>query len=147
MEKEFLNVSSVIDDVRAIYAEVRNGIAADDDFKYEILEQYDDDTIFEYAEYLAWKINDEMKQYLNLDDHRIMGNFKNAEYDYDGNFDEMVARLNAGEQSEQADADRDFLTEWFWGAFGSFGIRYNFSNEISEYCYQLECEREKEIYV
>ena len=104
------------------------------------------------------KANKEMKEYLHQKDHRMIGNFANIEDDYpahitgtvwcseyDGDdyfdlFPQMVARLDAAEDSEQADEDRTYLREWFFGAFGTYAIKYNFSNELSEIAYELEQE-------
>jgi hypothetical protein len=47
----------------------------------------------------------------------------------------MIARLDAGEDSKQANEDRDFLVDWFFETFGTHGISYNFQSDISEYLY------------
>ena len=52
----------------------------------------------------------------------------------------MIARLNAGEQSDQADADRDWLVDWFWETFGSWGLKYNFDSWIADLLYEFENE-------
>ena len=94
--------------------------------------------------------NREMKKYLHLPDQRMDGNFANLynDYprhvtgtfwatDYDGDdyydlYPQMVARLDAAEDSEQADKDREYLEEWYFKAFGTYNIQYNFSNELEE---------------
>ena len=40
--------------------------------------------------------------------------------------------LDAAEDSEQADKDREYLEEWYFKAFGTYNIQYNFSNELEE---------------
>ena len=60
--------------------------------------------------------------------------------DYFRLFPQMVARLDSAEDSEQADEDREYLAEWFFDAFGTFGIKYNFSNYLDEIAYMLEEE-------
>lgn len=52
----------------------------------------------------------------------------------------MVARLDAAEDSEQANEDRAYLEEWYFKAFGTFWITYNFSNDLAEIVYSLERE-------
>mgnify|MGYP004528256429 CR=1 FL=1 len=103
---------------------------------------------------LAWsftlKTNKEMKSYLHKKEHSMSGNFADIERDYpahitgtrwsteyDGDdyfdlFPQMVARLDAAEDSKQATEDRTYLEEWYFSAFGTFGIMYNFSNELAE---------------
>lgn len=109
---------------------------------------------------LAWdftlEANREMKRYLHKKDHRMIGNFANIEDDYparitgtrwsseyggDDYFDlfpQMVARLDAAEDSEQADKDRAFLKEWYFCAFGTYNIKYNFNEDLAEICYMIE---------
>lgn len=57
--------------------------------------------------------------------------------DYDGEdyydfYPQMVARLDSAEDSEQASKDRAYLEEWYFEAFGTYNIKYNFSNELEE---------------
>lgn len=119
----------------------------------EDLEEYLADIFEKNIQSLAWeftlKVNREMKKYLHLNGH-MNGNFANLyiDYprhvtgkfwatDYDGDdyydlYPQMVARLDAAEDSEQADKDREYLEEWYFEAFGTYNIKYNFSNELEE---------------
>lgn len=117
-----------------------------------IMEQYSDDLLNERASDMAYEFNRNMGEYLNASDHKIYGNFNNIDYDYPafrtGNveydFDivnDMIARLNNQDMSEQSVKDRDFLVDWFFETFGTFGISYNFTNEISDTCYQYQQEK------
>lgn len=105
---------------------------------------------------LAWdftlEANREMKKYLHLPDQHMNGNFADLSMDYpkhrtgtfwvseyDGPvaeyfnlYPQMVARLDAAEDSEQANKDRAYLEEWYFKAFGTYNIKYNFSNELEE---------------
>lgn len=118
------------------------------------LEEYIADVCEKNIQSLAWeftlKVNREMKKYLHLDDQRMDGNFANLyrDYpehitgvrwacDYDGDdyydlYPAMVARLDSAEDSEQASKDRAYLEEWYFKAFGTYNIKYNFSNELEE---------------
>ena len=111
---------------------------------------------------LAWdftlEANREMKKYLHLPDQHMNGNFANLRNDYprhvtgvfwasdyDGDdyydlFPQMVARLDAAEDSEQANKDREYLEEWYFKAFGTYNIKYNFSNELEEMHSMMEEE-------
>jgi hypothetical protein len=53
----------------------------------------------------------------------------------------MVARLDAAEDSKQADEDRAYLMDWYFKAFGTFGIKYNFQDTLSEIVYMREEEQ------
>lgn len=103
---------------------------------------------------MAWdftlEANREMKKYLHLPDQHMNGNFADLSMDYpkhvtgvwwasdyDGDdyydlYPQMVARLDAAEDSEQANEDREYLEEWYFEAFGKYNIKYNFSNELEE---------------
>lgn len=153
--KYYINVERLVKELLEICTEVRDQYK-DDDVWRMIEDEYSDDYLEEYAWSQANAINSDMEAYLNMKDHHMAGNFNNIEYDYPkhitGNYhydselvNAMIARLNAGEKSEQADSDRDFLTDWFWDTFGSFGIRYNFSVEMSETAAIYENETEEEL--
>lgn len=114
---------------------------------------------------LAWefthKVNREMKKYLHLNDQRMDGNFANLynDYprhvtgtfwatDYDGDdyydlYPAMVARLDAAEDSEQANKDREYLEEWYFKAFGTYNIKYNFGNYLEEVHSMMEEDYEE----
>ena len=120
----------------------------------EDMEEYIADVFEKNIQSMAWdftlEANREMKKYLHLPDQRMDGNFANLynDYprhvtgtfwatDYDGDdyydlYPQMVARLDAAEDSEQADKDREYLEEWYFKAFGTYNIQYNFSNELEE---------------
>ena len=120
----------------------------------ENLEEYIADVFEKNIQSMAWdftlEANREMKKYLHLPDQRMDGNFANLynDYprhvtgtfwatDYDGDdyydlYPQMVARRYAAEDSEQADKDREYLEEWYFKAFGTYNIQYNFSNELEE---------------
>ena len=122
----------------------------------EDMEEYIADVFGKNIQSIAWdfalKVNREMKKYLHLPDQHMNGNFANLSIDYpkhrtgtfwlseyDGPvaeyfnlYPQMVARLDAAEDSEQADKDREYLEEWYFEAFGTYNIQYNFSNELEE---------------
>lgn len=156
---DYIGVENFIKEIEKIYRECIDGY----DNAQNILDCLNDSCYDgDYIHYRAWefamKTNRDMKKYLHFDDHNMIGNFANIKYDYpkhitgvcwasdyDGDdyydlFPQMVARLDAAEDSEQADEDREYLAEWFFNAFGTFGIKYNFNNDIEELAYELEEE-------
>ena len=128
----------------------------------EEIEEYIADSYGENIQSLAWKFvfkaNREMKEYLHAKNHHIDGNFVNIaldypahitgtywSFDYDGDdyfrlFPQMVARLDAAEDSKQADEDRAYLEWWYFWAFGMYNIKYNFRNDLAEILYIMEKE-------
>lgn len=119
---------------------------------YKEYSYLEDIGVYEYAENLVQSFNSDMGKYLNSSDHKISGNFNNIDYDYpsfregDGPHynqklvDDMVNRLNNNDDSEQSQKDRDFLVDWFFETFGTFGITYNFDNYLGEIIYANEEE-------
>ena len=154
---DYISVKSFAKTIEKLYRECLDNFDDADD-----LEEYIADVLGENMQSLAWqftfKANREMKKYLHLPDQHMDGNFANLHRDYpehitgtrwisdyegDDYFDlypQMVARLDAAEDSEQANEDRAYLEEWYFKAFGTFGIAYNFSNDLAEIVYSLEQE-------
>ena len=130
----------------------------------EDMEEYIADVFGKNIQSMAWdftlEANREMKNYLHRKSQHMDGNFADLSMDYpkhrtgtfwvseyDGPvaeyfnlYPQMVARLDAAEDSEQANEDRAYLEEWFFYAFGTYNIKYNFSNELEEIHYMLEEE-------
>lgn len=131
----------------------------------EEMEEFISDLDGRNIQSMAWdftlEVNKEMKKYLHLDDQHMDGNFANLYHDYpehitgtrwvsdyegDDYFDlypQMVARLDAAEDSEQANEDRAYLEEWYFKAFGTYNIQYNFSNELEEIHSMMEEDYEE----
>lgn len=165
------NKGEVIEEV-ADYIGVESFAKTIEELYRECLENYDNAAEMEelIADYygvddiksLAWKFtleaNRDMKKYLHMKDHKMIGNFANIETDYpahitgarwrseyDGDdysdlFPQMVSRLDSAEDSKRADEDRAYLEMWFFFAFGTYNIEYNFSNDLAEIEYALEEE-------
>lgn len=151
MEKNIVSESidakgNVIDST-ADYIGVENFTKSIEELYRECLDNFDDKELFEQyindlygdenhihacAAEFALHSNEDMKKYLHMSNHHMVGNFANVELDYDGDFQGMVKRLDSAEDSEQAGKDREFLAGWFFGAVGTFGIKYNFSNDLQE---------------
>lgn len=146
---DYIGVESFAKVIESLYRECLENSDDSDD-----LEEYIADLYGKNIQSLAWEFtleaNREMKKYLHLNDQRMDGNFANLynDYprhvtgtfwatDYDGDdyydlYPAMVARLDAAEDSEQANEDRAYLEEWYFKAFGTYNIKYNFSNELEE---------------
>jgi len=152
--KEFINIDRMADCVAGILKEARDGFCDEDTSDY-LMETWGDERIENYAYEMAHEFNDEMRQYLNSSEHKIEGNFNNIDYDYPpyrkgivgAEYDrpmveDMIKRLNDGDMGEQSVKDRDWLVDWFFETFGSFGIKYNFQTALGEELYWHEQEQE-----
>ena len=159
---DYIGVESFAKVIESLYREcIENFDDAED------LEEYIADIFEKDIQSMAWdftlEANREMKKYLHLNDQHMDGNFANlyedypkhrtgtfwvSEYDgpvaeYFNMYPQMVARLDAAEDSEQANEDRAYLEEWYFEAFGTYNIKYNFSNELVEIHYMMEEDYEE----
>lgn len=150
MEKHFLNFDRLYNELLQLFKDARDEWL-DDNNRDFLLDEVSDNFLEEMAWERATEFDRDMGKYLNMKDHKIWGNFNNIDYDYPHHINgvveydtpighAMIARLNAGEQSDQADADRDWLVDWFWETFGSWGLKYNFDSWIADLLYEFENE-------
>ena len=67
----------------------------------------------------------------------MSGNFadikRNYEHDHQGtSFNDVVQMIQNGENNELTDEFKQWTISWIWYAFGTFGLKYNFSNYIDD---------------
>lgn len=161
---DYIGVEKFADVVYKLYQGCLNDYEGEGGFIAYLEEIYSDvDAMLKiFATDFAYKANRDMKKYLHMSSHKLIGNFADiaqdypvyrtgcrCSLDYDGNdyhnlFPEMVKRLDAAEDSARADEDRKILSDWFFEAFGTNNITYNFSTELSELHYQMEKEQEED---
>lgn len=152
-EKLYLNVNRLQGELLTLYKEVLDKYLTDDNRDF-LMSELSDEYLEDMAYDKAYEINRDMGIYLNGKDHKIFGNINNVDYDYPAHINgkveynaslvnAMIARLNSGEESEQADADRNWLVDWFWSTFGTFGIQYNFGEYVGALLDEFENEDEK----
>lgn len=151
--RDYVNIDELENELYGLYKECLDETveSEESDVKGHLLLIYDYNSLKEEAAFRADRINNDMYKYLHQDDHSLVGNFMNVERNYiwdhkcdRKDFENMVKRLDSGDMSEESKEDREWLRSWFWEAFGSFGLTYNFQSEVSDYIY--EYERENEIY-
>ena len=146
---DYIGVESFAKVIENLYNECLENFDDADD-----LREYISDLYGKNIQSMAWEftleVNKEMKKYLHKDSQHMDGNFANlyedypkhitgvwwaSDYDGDDYYDlypQMVARLDTAEDSEQANEDRAYLEDWYFEAFGTYNIQYNFSNELEE---------------
>lgn len=157
---DYIGVESFSKVIENLYDECLENFDDADELRVYIADVYGKN-IQSMAREFTLEANREMKKYLHLPDQHMDGNFANlyndyprhvtgvfwaSDYDGDDYFDlypQMVARLDAAEDSEQANKDRAYLEEWYFKAFGTYNIQYNFSNELEEiHSTMTECYEE-----
>ena len=145
--KEYINIENVATEILNIYEAALEGY---EDYEKDFIHDFHD--LRQEAFELALQLNKNMNEYLHQKDHKIVGNINNIDYDYvhfrTGEFNyyydmvnEMIARLDNQEDSEQAKADREFFSDWLFDTFGTFGFEYNFTDSINDELYlEFECK-------
>lgn len=147
---DYIGVESFAKVIENLYNECLDNFDDADDLREYIADVFEKN-IQSMAIEFTHEVNKEMKKYLHKDSQHMDGNFANLRNDYprhvtgvfwasdyDGEdyyydlYPQMVARLDAAEDSEQANKDRAYLEEWYFKAFGTYNIKYNFSNELEE---------------
>ena len=143
MQKEFLNYTKVYDDFVELFLN-----CIDDAEMYE-------DVIEDYAHNAAISTLEDMRKYVHQQDTSMSGNFADIRQDWNvikdfvisevepwGDFDEIISTIDEGTISdEDLEKFQTWCLEWFYTAFGTWGLCYNFQTLISE----LEYEREREL--
>lgn len=146
---DYIGVESLAAVIENLYRECLENFDDAEEMEEYIADLYGKN-IQSMAREFTLEANREMKKYLHRDSQHMNGNFANlrndyprhvtgvfwaSDYDGDDYYDlypQMVARLDAAEDSEQANKDRAYLEEWYFKAFGTYNITYNFSNELEE---------------
>ena len=155
---DYIGVFNFAKTIEALYRECLEDCDNPEDIEEYIADLYGKN-IQSLARDFALESNKDMKKYLHMNNHSMPGNFADIEYDYPAHitgtrwpseyagddyfrlFPKMVARLDAAEDSKQADEDRAYLMDWYFDAFGTYNIKYNFSNWLSEIVYMREEEQ------
>lgn len=156
---DYIGVEAFAKEIYNLYKECLDYYEDKEEFEQYINDLYGDQEFLKNRAYeFATKTNEDMKRYLHMDNHRMDGNFANIAEDYPyyrtgtywaheskiGSdeyhllFPRMVERLDAAEDSDRANDDREYLSSWFFFAFGTFGITYNFDNDLAELHYDME---------
>lgn len=120
---------------------------AEMDLKYvEVAE----DAMEEYVPLIVESITKDMNKYMHQKDTSICGNFCDLRFNYARecelnrkyNYDELLEKLDteviADDFKEDYDIFMNWLAGWFFEAFGTYNLCYNFSNFIESYMENIE---------
>lgn len=158
---DYIGVISFSTVVENLYRECLENFDDKEEFEEYFNDLFGEKYIHNEAFRFALYVNKEMKKYLHRYSQHMDGNFANlyedypkhitgvwwaSDYDGDDYYDlypQMVARLDAAEDIEQANEDRAYLEEWYFKAFGTYNIQYNFSNDLEEIHSMMEEDDEE----
>ena len=140
--KDFINYEDMYECIKNIYIDA---LDEDDVSKYE-------DEIECYAECATQDTVESMREYVPRKDTRMVGNFCNIREDWEdtpefigsevkpwGKFDDMVKSMDDDTISdEDCKKVQTWCMDWYFRAFGTWGLAYNFQSYISELEYEDE---------
>lgn len=144
--KDFLNYDNVFETFLNLFKETVENYGID----YGSLESETE----EYAHMTTIETLDSMKRYVHQKNTRMDGNFCNIREDWEccpefigsevkpwGKFDDVIKSIDDETISdEDLKKFQTWAFDWYFRAFGTFGLTYNFGEWISE----MEYEREQE---
>lgn len=147
MEYAFIDKDGMERDVLAILKGTLSDFGLDGDEYYSELAD-------EEARRLALSFSESMEKYCHMADTRMIGNFANIREDWDripgfvksdvkpwGRFDDIVRSIDDRTiGAEDLEKFQQWANDWFFTAFGTWAICYNFGSLVSE----LEYEKERE---
>ena len=121
-----------------------------DELSEEDKDRYED-VVEQYAWHVAANVVDEMNEYVHMNDTRMMGNFANIREDWNvtkdfvksevepwGDFDEVVKSIDNNTISkEDLKKFQTWAEDWFYTAFGTWGLVYNFNIFFADFKYRL----------
>lgn len=148
MDYTFLNEQKHYDKLLDIFMGAVNNCEHPDSYEWFAEEQ---------AEQLAAIHVENMDKYVHKSDTKIYGNFCDIRYDWNypgficseiepwGKFDDIVKSIDDKTISED-DLSRfqQWCEDWFFTAFGTYNLEYNFGTDLSELIYSDEQEAERE---
>ena len=140
--KDFINYDDMYERIKNIYIDALN---EDEVSKYEDVIEY-------HAEYAAQNAVESMRKYVHRKDTRMDGNFCNIREDWEdtpefigsevqpwGKFDDTVKSMDDDTISdEDCKKVQTWCMDWYFRAFGTWGLKYNFQSYISELEYEEE---------
>lgn len=148
MKKEFLNIENVYETFLNLFKDTV------ENFGYDY-GAYESETE-EYAWCMAEITVDDMRKYVHRKNTRMDGNFCNIREDWEitpdfigsevkpwGKFDDVVKSIDDGTISDDdLEKFQTWAFDWFFRAFGTYGLTYNFGEFISVIEYEREHEKE-----
>lgn len=138
---DFLNYNKVYAFLVDVFTEARNAC-------YDLHDDYEE-LIEDEARRNAEKIIFDMNRYIHIPDKTIYGNFNKIDRDWNSNhnenFDDMVKSVDDNTISDKQLAEvQEWCFDWFIDTFGTYGLKYKFTNTICEFEADYEEEEEND---
>lgn len=104
---------------------------------------YAEDLLDEYIDGVVEDTHKSMSEYLHSRSTSMNGNFADAELNYRRDFNgadfrDVVEKIDNGMEDSETKQFRDWLVDWYFKAFGTYNLKYNFMEFVSEYTADYE---------
>ena len=108
------------------------------------------DYIDDYVETVVEDAVQSFNKLVHRDDTSMFGNFKDIRYDWEGfhnelphgcTLKEVVQMIDAGEENEITKEFKDWAVDWYFEAFGTYNLKYKWTNFMEEITYDEEDEQ------
>ena len=91
----------------------------------------------------------DMKKYVHRSDTGMSGNFADIRLDWereheDVSLDEVVEMIDNGEINDITNEFRSWSVDWYFRAFGTYNLKYNWGEFISNEVAEMDYERERD---
>lgn len=132
------------------YEKILKGCDDEERRYYEMALEIWDDCGYDYAGELYEKLQQQMYEYVSGTDYRMPGNFANIAWDWEDDhkdgikFADLRKKLLDGVKDADTDEFSTWAIDWFFHAFGTYNMCYNFANDLGEEVAILEQEDEEE---
>ena len=109
-----------------------------------------DDYIDDYVDMVVEDAVKSFNKLVHRDDTSMFGNFKDIRYDWEGFHNELphgctlrevVELIEAGEENEITKEFKDWAVDWYFEAFGTYNLKYKWTNFMEEITYDEEDEQ------
>ena len=138
---EFLNVERFRKEIKEVLDEETKS------WEPGYMQDFAEDYIDEYVEGVVDDAINSFNELVHRADTSMWGNFKNIKYNWEGYHNELphgctlkevVGMIDAGEDNETTREFKDWAVDWYFEAFGTHNLKYNWTNFMEEATYEDE---------
>ena len=150
---EFLNVERFRKEIKEVLEEETSGWDETVGDYVQNMKDSAPDDIDEYVDMIVEDAIESFNKLVHKDDTSMSGNFKDIRYDWDGfhreyphgvSLKEVVEMIDAGEDNEFTKEFKDWAVDWYFEAFGTYNLKYNWSNFMEEVSADYEYQQERD---
>lgn len=139
--RDLLDDSELTQEIQSLYENELEKLIDGADEKEKPYYQSVDYLLEDYIPATVESIQNDMYKYVSGGDYKIPGNFKQINWDWDRDhkdgikFNDLRKKLLDGVNDADTEEFSHWGIDWFFKAFGTFGLTYNFREAVSDVVY------------